>query len=200
MSYDKYEGCKEYSYKGCTFWYDDYVDILESRNIVSIYGCEGDVAEYPSTIEGYPVINICKREDAMNAHNCEVAIFPEGVTKIWQEAFRGSLRLKEVVVPKSIEFIAYQAFADCMNLTKVTLPWKKAMGIARAFQRSDNIQEIVMVGERETSYTLDDALASLSACMNAVRSVESGHANQEEKDTYETIEKNGWMIDVKEMM
>ena len=199
MDSNKYEGCKEYLYKGCTFWYEDYVDILEDRTIVSIYGCEGDVAEYPATIEGYPVVNICKKEGAMNAHDCEVAIFPEGIKKIWQEAFQGSPRLKEVVIPSSIEFIAYQAFADCDNLIKATIPQKKMLGVPRAFQRSVNIHEIY-IPELDKTTGMKEIIDILGGCVLTVQRVENGTADEDTKIAYEEIERQGWLTDVKEMM
>lgn len=199
MNMNKYEGCKEYSFLDATFWYEDYDDILEDAHIVSIYGCEGEKVKYPDIIEGYPVRNICKREGAVEAHNCESAFFSDGIKKIWQEAFQGSTKLKEVTIPDSIEFMAYQSFADCPNLTKIVLPQKKLMAIPRAFQRSTNIKEIELFDTKET-LTLEEALSLFQACINAVNAVDSGKANRKDKKLYKSIEQFDWMNDIREMM
>ena len=36
--------------------------------------------------------------------------------------------LTDIVIPNSVEEIGYEAFADCTNLTKVTIPAKTKIG------------------------------------------------------------------------
>ncbi len=46
---------------------------------------------------------------------------PAGITSIASEAFRGSRRLQEIMLPESLEYIGSHAFADC-GLTSIVIP------------------------------------------------------------------------------
>ena len=88
-------------------------DYTRSVNIPSVY--VKDEVEYPVT------------EIKSGAFNGKTQIFgpltiPEGITKIGENAFKGTQIYGEVVIPSTVTSIGYSAFENCKGITSVVLP------------------------------------------------------------------------------
>lgn len=79
----------------------DYEFIVLTGNKVSITGFNEDyvgAVDIPSTLQGYPVVDIA------------------------QNAFNNCDNITSVTIPEGISSIPYRTFYDCDNITNVTLP------------------------------------------------------------------------------
>lgn len=52
----------------------------------------------------------------------EKYVIPNGVTEIWENAFKGCRQLKSIIMPDTVTYIGRSAFEDCINLTSINLP------------------------------------------------------------------------------
>ena len=190
-----------YSNENCTFVYTFFGDPRINKDCVAIYECEGERAEYPAEITGLPVVEICKEDEKVAPHKCKIAIFPEGIKRIWPETFADSQILEEVVLPMSLEVMGIKSFAYCPNLKKITLPRKNLMAIPRAFQHSPNIEKICTCDTKE-EYTLDRLISLFDTSVLAITDVETNNnkLGHNARKIYQDIKDWGWYDDVKELM
>lgn len=72
--------------------------------------------------ESLVVYNADRDEIRLYAGNAEEFVIPDGVTKIYYNAFRSNTTLKKVTIPKSVRYIEDAAFAFCTNLAQVIIP------------------------------------------------------------------------------
>lgn len=71
-------------------------------------------------------------------------IIPEGCVEIGECAFWRCDKVREVVIPESVEVIRFKAFSYCWNLKKVSIP-ESVREIGRlAFERCSMLEEVVI--------------------------------------------------------
>lgn len=103
------DGTKTAAIKGATIT-GDYTRSVDIPSVVTKDGVE------------YPVTEI-----KAGAFNGKTQIFgpltiPEGITKIGENAFKGTQIYGEVVIPSTVTSIGYSAFENCKGITSVVLP------------------------------------------------------------------------------
>ena len=76
------------------------------------------------------------------AKNSENIKIPEGVTQIGRYAFFLQTSLKNIILPKSLEIIEYEAFHGCKKLTEITIPTSVTEIGVKCFMETDNLKKI----------------------------------------------------------
>ena len=67
-----------------------------------------------------------------------VAIIPEGVTEIGDDAFHGCTSLESITIPEGVTKIGYASFSRCTSLKSITIP-KSVTKIASGFCYLSNV-------------------------------------------------------------
>lgn len=103
---------------------DFEVELIENDTAVRITKYNGSAKKViiPSTIQGYPVVEIVggSYEGFKKNDKIETVVIPEGVTSV--TGFYECKNLKTVILPQSLKIIGDSAFADCKKLTSIALP------------------------------------------------------------------------------
>ena len=93
-------------------------------------------------------------------------VFGEVSSGTWVWHYTGS-SIETVVIPDSVTTIAYQAFYDCDNLTKVEIP-SSVTKINRAFDCCYQLEEI-KVDEKNANYSSEDGILYNKAQTEVIR-------------------------------
>ena len=78
-----------------------------------------------------------------NGNDSDVVV-PDGVTKIYIDAFWENKNLKSIKIPNSVKDIDENAFENCINLTNVTLPDGLKVISADVFRNCKNLKSIII--------------------------------------------------------
>lgn len=82
--------------------------------------------------------------NAIRYNNLSIAVIPEGVTEIGDDAFADSTTLKAVKFPKTVEKICDRAFANCTRIKTLNIPEPiKYLG-KRAFYNCSTLAAVVL--------------------------------------------------------
>lgn len=87
--------------------------------------------------------------------------FPEGLTYIGSQAFRGLHNLEELTIPNTVTEIGRGAFGDCTGLKKLTLSGTLTLN-QEAFVGTQGIEELTIPAEQDGA-ALTDCLNRLNA-------------------------------------
>ncbi|MBR1788590.1 MAG: leucine-rich repeat domain-containing protein [Bacteroidaceae bacterium] len=89
---------------------------------------------------------IGKRDNILIA-GCKNSTIPDGVTGIWQEAFRGHTGLTSIYIPNSVVSIGQEAFYNCSGLVFVAIGNSvKNIGNS-AFAGCNNVRDVYCFAE-----------------------------------------------------
>ena len=79
----------------------------------------------------------------------ETIVFPVGLIKIGDKAFRGCSDLKKIVLKEGLKYLGNRAFEGCYQVTKIELPSSlKSIGEG-CFANIDNLSTIIYHGTVE---------------------------------------------------
>ena len=123
------------------------------------------------------VYNADRDEIRLYAGNAEEFVIPDGVTKIYYNAFRSNTTLKSVTIPKSVRYIEDGAFAFCTNLKEVIIP---------------EDAELLQIGYRAFAYSgLESIAIPASVTKLGAHSYDLGVPSEDEIEAY-----NDWFVNV----
>lgn len=99
---------------------------------------------------------------AVRYNKLSIAVIPDGVTEIGEDAFADSDTLKAVKFPKTIEIICDRAFENCTRIKTVNIPDSLTSLGARAFYNCSTLAAVV----------LPEGLTEIkSECFNCCKSI-----------------------------
>ncbi len=110
---------------------DGLVSKLNADGTVTITGYTGTATSVviPSTIDGYPVVEIGVVGDIYsklvgvfeNNTSLKSVVISDGILRIGSDAFYGCSRLTSITIPDSVTVIGSSAFQNCYSLTSVDI-------------------------------------------------------------------------------
>lgn len=118
---------------------------IYGKPLVQKYSGVQKEIEFPSEHNGMPITAIANSTiNSKIAENLEVAIIPEGYTRIGDFAFYGCKSLKEIKLPRSLKEIGKHAFEGCDSLASIILPDNLSEIDEYAFYECSALKNIVI--------------------------------------------------------
>ena len=92
----------------------------------------------------------------------------EGITKIGgRNAFENCKNLEKVTLPESLEFLSHNAFKDCTSLKSITIPAKVETLQGSSFDGCTNLKEITIKGKNTEIKYMPSSLVRLDPAICA---------------------------------